>query len=93
MESGLERDDSTEKEEDLEDDQRALLNLERNIANIERSMSASQLEQADYPGRRKGVSLFIFVKSKLFCVHKTIDIKHCLSTNHPGYCKGEINKY
>ena len=55
MESGLERDDSTEKEEDLEDDQRALLNLERNIANIERSMSASQLEQADYPGRRKGV--------------------------------------
>jgi hypothetical protein len=51
----MERDDSTEKEEELEDDQRALLNLERNIENIERSMSASQLEQANYPGKSRGV--------------------------------------
>ena len=53
--AAMERDDSTEKEEELEDDQRALLNLERNIQNIERSMSASQLEQANYPGKNKGV--------------------------------------
>ena len=51
----MERDDSTEKEEELEDDQRALINLERNIQNIERSMSASQLEQANYPGKSRGV--------------------------------------
>ena len=51
----MERDDSTEKEEELEDDQRALLNLERNIENIERSMSASQLEQANYPRKSRGV--------------------------------------
>ena len=32
---------------DMEDDSQALLNLERNIANIERSMSASQLTKSD----------------------------------------------
>ena len=53
--TSMERESSTEKEEDLEDDQRALLNLERNIENIERSMSASQLEQANYPGNKSRV--------------------------------------
>ena len=33
--------------EDMEEDQQALINLERNIANLERSMSASQLERGD----------------------------------------------
>ena len=33
--------------EDVEEDQQALINLERNIANLERSMSASQLERGD----------------------------------------------
>ena len=60
----MERESSTEKEDDLEDDQRALLNLERNIENIERSMSASQLEQANYPMKKKGVR-------KLFSLSKT----------------------
>ena len=35
-------------EDEVDDDRRALINIERNIANIERSMSASQLEQAHY---------------------------------------------
>ena len=30
---------------DLSDDQRALINIEKNIANIERSMSASQIKK------------------------------------------------
>ena len=34
-------------EEEVEEDQQALINLERNIANLERSMSASQLERGD----------------------------------------------
>ena len=40
MESGLGK-------EDVEEDHQALINLERNIANLERSMSASQLERGD----------------------------------------------
>ena len=63
----MERDDSTEKEEDLEDDQQALLNLERNIANIERSMSASQLEKANYKGRRREVNGNLSSKESLYC--------------------------
>ena len=51
----MERESSTDKEDDMEDDKQALLNLERNIENIERSMSASQLEQANYPGKKTGV--------------------------------------
>ena len=35
-------------EDEVDDDKRALINIERNIANIERTMSASQLEQAHY---------------------------------------------
>ena len=31
----------------MEEDQQALINIERNIANLERSMSASQLERGD----------------------------------------------
>ena len=34
--------------DEMDDDRLALLNLEQNIANIERSMSASQLGQAQY---------------------------------------------
>ena len=34
-------------DDDLSDDQRALLNLEQNIANLERSMSASHLGQME----------------------------------------------
>ena len=34
----------------MDEDRQALLNLERNIANIERSMSASQLESALHKG-------------------------------------------
>ena len=34
--------------DEVDEDRKALLNLEQNIANIERSMSASQLEQAQY---------------------------------------------
>ena len=39
---------SRDSSEEVDDDRKALLNLEQNIANIERSMSASQLEQAQY---------------------------------------------
>lgn len=60
---GMERESSTDKEEDLEDDKQALLNLERNIENIERSMSASQLEQARYPGKKAGVRESLYISS------------------------------
>ena len=39
---------SRDSSDEVDDDRRALLNLEQNIANIERSMSASQLGQAQY---------------------------------------------
>ena len=39
---------SRDSSDEVDDDRKALLNLEQNIANIERSMSASQLEQAQY---------------------------------------------
>ena len=50
----MDREDSTETGGGVEEDQQALLNLQRNIANIERSMSASQLERAEW-GRGRQV--------------------------------------
>ena len=52
--------------EGLEEDQQALINLERNIANLERSMSASQLERGDMNSLLGGkVSLVYNVRYKI----------------------------
>ena len=48
---------SRDSSDEVDDDRKALLNLEQNIANIERSMSASQLEQAQYKLRGNKVGL------------------------------------
>ena len=57
--------------EDVEEDQQALINLERNIANLERSMSASQLERGDTNMLGRKVSMV----ESLIC-----DDMHCICT-------------
>ena len=57
-------------EDEVDDDKVALLNLEKNIASIERSMSASQLEKAKH--RMEQNKKVIFYENHYFQIHPIV---------------------